>query len=79
MLTSSGYPINSVNTDKALGILQHYLRKVAKYQHVSEVLTNNILTNFINILHNLQTLVSNTASASIDTLFPIIFEIFFLC
>jgi len=36
-----------VNTDEALGFLQCHLQKVAKYQHISEVSTNNILVSLI--------------------------------
>jgi len=39
----SDYPMNPIHTDKALGILQHYLREVAEHQLASELSTNNIL------------------------------------
>jgi len=38
---------NSINTDKALSLLQCHLQKVAKYQHILEILTNNVLINFV--------------------------------
>ena len=46
----SDYPINSVNTDEALSLLQYYLSEVAKYYHVLEYFTNNILASLMNQL-----------------------------
>jgi len=38
---------NPINTDKALSLLQCHLQKVAKHQYILEILTNNILINFV--------------------------------
>ena len=39
--------MNLVNTSKALGFLQYHLQKVAKYQHILEVLTNNMFASLV--------------------------------
>jgi len=59
MFALSEYPINYINTSKALSLLQHHLQEVAKHQRVSEVSTNNILAGFITQLQDLQALISN--------------------
>jgi len=71
MSALSDYPINSISTDKALDILQHYLRKVAKHQYVLEHNTNTILASLVSQLWDLHILIPNSASvsASISYLF----------
>lgn len=64
----SDYLINSINTDKTLGLFQCYLREVAKYQCILEVNTNNILANLITQLQDLWALILNSISILIDIL-----------
>jgi len=47
MSAPSDHSINSIYTDKALDILYHYLREVAKYQYALELSINNILASLV--------------------------------
>ena len=47
MSTPNDPLMNSINTSEVLYFLQYHLQKVAEYQHILEVFTNNILASFI--------------------------------
>jgi len=40
--TSNNYPMTSINTDKALELLQYHLKEVVKYQYILKFNINNI-------------------------------------
>ena len=39
--------MSPTNTSEALDLFQQHLQEVAKYQHILEVFTNNILASFV--------------------------------